>query len=161
VALEGRLGLRPGTPPEARSFAPAEGRRGRGPGLAVAREAVGTQLGADRDQRGQVGDGLDRPHFGHPHEAVRVEVVAQQERGVYVGWSEEPRPAVVQQVTLVDRLQPKRVALLPERREDPLELALVDRPQCFLPEAALASRLPRDRLPDVGDYNQRARSLVQ
>jgi hypothetical protein len=92
---------------------------------------------------------------------VRVEVVAQEEGGVGVGGGEEPRPAVVQEVALVDRLQPERVALLAERREERLELALAGRAQRLLPEPALASRLARDRVPEVKGYDQRARSFVQ
>jgi hypothetical protein len=92
---------------------------------------------------------------------VRVEVVAEQERRVGVRGREQPRPAVVEQVALVDRLQAERVALLAERREDGLELALGGRPQRLLPEPALARRLLRDRLPEVSCYNQAASSFVQ
>jgi hypothetical protein len=55
---------------------------------------------------------------------VRVEVVAEQEGGVPVGRLEEAGPAVVDEVALVDRLQPERVPLIAERREDGRELAL-------------------------------------
>jgi hypothetical protein len=120
VALEGPLGLGPGSPGQASLLAPSEGRRGGRPGLAIARKAVGTQLCAERDQRRQVGDRLDRPNLRDPHEAVGVEVVAEQERGVGVGRGEEPRPAIVQQVALIDRLESERVTLLAERREDGL-----------------------------------------
>jgi hypothetical protein len=92
---------------------------------------------------------------------VRVEVVAQEEGGVGVERGEEPRPAVVEEVALVDRLEPQRVALFAERREDRLELALAGRVQRLLPEPALASRLAGDRLPEVKGYNQCARSFVQ
>jgi hypothetical protein len=92
---------------------------------------------------------------------VRIEIVAEQEGGVGVGWVEEPWPAVVEEVALVDRFQPERVALLAELREDRLQLALAGRAQRFLPEPALAPRLARDRLPDVKGYNQCARSFVQ
>jgi hypothetical protein len=92
---------------------------------------------------------------------VRVEVVAQQEGGIGVGRGEEPRPAIVEDVALVDRLEPQRVALFAEWREDRLELAFAGRPQRLLPEPALASRLARDRLPEVDGYNQRASSFVQ
>jgi hypothetical protein len=92
---------------------------------------------------------------------VRVEVVAQQERRVGVRRREQPRPAVVEQVTLVDRLQAQGVALLAERREDRLELALGGRPQRVLPEPALADRLLRDGLPEVEAYSQAASSFVQ
>jgi hypothetical protein len=161
VALEGRLGLDSGAPGQSRPLAPAEGRRSRGPGLAVAGKTVCPELGAHRDQRRKIGDRLDRPHLRHPDKAVRVEIVAEQEGGVGVGWVEEPRPAVVEEVALVDRFQPERVALLAELREDRLQLALVGRAQRFLPEPALAPRLARDRLPDVKGYNQCARSFVQ
>ena len=92
---------------------------------------------------------------------MRVEVVAQEEGGVGVERDEEPRPAVVEEVALVDRLEPQRVALFAERREDRLELALAGRVQRLLPEPALASRLAGDRLPEVKGYNQRASSFVQ
>jgi hypothetical protein len=92
---------------------------------------------------------------------VGVEVVAQQEGGIGVGGLEEPRPAVVEEVALVDRLQPERVALLAERREDRLELTLAGRAKRLLPEPALAARLPRDRLPEVDCYSQPASSFVQ
>jgi hypothetical protein len=92
---------------------------------------------------------------------VRVEVVAQEEGGVGVERGEEPRPAVVEEVALVDRLKPQRVALFAERREDRLELALAGRVQRLLPEPALASRVAGDRLPEVKGYNQRASSFVQ
>jgi hypothetical protein len=50
VELERALGLGPGREPEPRLGSAAEGRGGRRPGLAVAGEAVGPQLGAERDQ---------------------------------------------------------------------------------------------------------------
>jgi hypothetical protein len=55
---------------------------------------------------------------------VGVEVVAEQQRRVVVGRREEPRPAVVDEVALVDRLETERVASLPERREDGAAIAL-------------------------------------
>jgi hypothetical protein len=161
VPLEGALGLGAGPPHQARALAAAQGRCGRRPGLAVAGEAVRPQLRAERDQRRQVGDRLDRPHLRHPDEAVRVEVVAQQERGVRVGGFKEPRPAVVEDVALVDRLEPQRVALLAERREDRLDLAVTGRAKRRLPEPALAPRLLRDRLPEISGYSQPASSFVQ
>ena len=90
-----------------------------------------------------------------------VEVVPEQKRRVRVGRCEEPRPAVVQQVALVDRLEAQRVALLGERREDGLVLALVLRPQRVRPKGALRRRCLRDRRPDVSSYNQPASSFVQ
>jgi hypothetical protein len=92
---------------------------------------------------------------------VRVEVVAEEERGVAVGRSEEPRAAVVEQVPLVDRLEPERIGLLGQRREDRLELARVAGPERVGPEAALPRRFVRDRLPQTGRYSQVASSFVQ
>jgi hypothetical protein len=92
---------------------------------------------------------------------VRVEVVAEQERGVAVGRREQPRRPVVQQVALVDRLQPQRVALLRKRREDSLDLPLEARPKRLSPERALLARLDRDRVPEAGRYSQVASSFVQ
>ena len=159
MGLERRSGVT--APGRAGGGARAEGGRRRGPGLAVPRQAVGPQLGAVRDQRRQVGDRLDRPGLSDPNEAVGVEVVAEQESGVVVGRREQTRAAVVQQVALVDRLQPERVPLLAERREDRLGLALAGRAQGVRPERALGSRLLRDRPPEINGYNQPASSFVQ
>jgi hypothetical protein len=114
-----------------------------------------------RDQRGQVGDRLDGPGLRDPDEAVRVEVVAQQERRVVVGRREQARATVVEQVALVDGLQPERVPLLCQRREDRFGLALTVRPKRLRPERALGGRLLRDRPPDVQGYSQPASSFVQ
>jgi hypothetical protein len=161
MALERPSRLGAGSPDQARLLAPAERRRGRGPGLAVAWEAVRPELGTHRDQCREVGDRLDRAHLGHADEAVRVEVVAQQQGRVGVGGLEQPRPAVVEEVALVDRLQPERVALLAERREDRLELTLAGRAKRLLPEPALATSFPRNRFPEVDCYSQPASSFVQ
>jgi len=53
---------------------PQQGRAGR-PGGTVARRRVGSQLRAQRDQLGQVGDGLDAADLRDPDEPVRVEIV--------------------------------------------------------------------------------------
>jgi ribosomal protein L16/L10AE len=150
-----------GRPFEPCGLTPAEGRRGRRPGLAVTRQVVGPELGAQRDQRCQVRHRLDRARLGHADEPVRVEVVAQEERRVRVDRREEARPAVVEQVALVDRLETDGVALLRERREDRLVLALPLRTQRLLPEAALTRRPDGDRLPEGAGYSQAARSFVQ
>jgi hypothetical protein len=148
-------------PAQARGLAPAQGRRGRRPRLAVAGEAVRPQPGAERDQSRQVGDGLDRPRLGHAHEPVGVEVVPEQQCGVGVGGREQPRPSVVEEIALVDGLETERVALLAERREDRFELPLLLEPQRRLPEPALTRSLEGDRLPEAGRYSQRASSFVQ
>jgi hypothetical protein len=139
----------------------AELRRGLGPGLAVAWKPVRAKLRAERDQRGKVGHVLHASRLRDADETVRVEVVAEQQRGVVVLRREEARPAVVEQVPLVDRLEPERVELLGERREDRLALALVVGPERVAPEPALGRRLRRDRLPEIGGYNQAASSFVQ
>jgi hypothetical protein len=56
---------------------------------------------------------------------VSVEVVPEQERRVRVGGREQPRLTVVEEVALVDRLDPEGVTLLAERREDGVKLALI------------------------------------
>ena len=135
-------------------------RRG-SPRLSVSREPVRAELGTARDQRGQVGHGLDRPRLGHTHEPVRVEVVAQQERRVRVTRSEQPWPSVVEQVALVDRLEAERVRRRRQLGEDRLALALLLGPQRLAPKPALARRLVGDRPPEVGGYSQPASSFVQ
>src|SRR5258708_2383134 len=59
-------------------------RGGRSPRRPVAVDAAGAQLGAERDQLGQVRDGLDLAQRGDADEPVRVEVVAEQQRVVPV-----------------------------------------------------------------------------
>jgi hypothetical protein len=155
-----RLAAEP-VPAETRGLTAAQGRRRGRPRLSVAGQAVGPQPGAERDQSRQVGDGLDLPGLGHADEPVGVEVVPEQERGVGIGGREQPRAAVVEEVALVDRLQPERVALLAERREDRLELSVGLRPQRGLPQPALTRSLEGDRLPEARRYSQRASSFVQ
>ena len=64
-------------------------------------------------------------------DAVGVEVVAEQERRVVVARSEQARPAVVDEIALVDRLQPERVTGLAEGREDRTSLLLAPRTSPF------------------------------
>jgi hypothetical protein len=139
----------------------AELRRRLGPGLAVSGKPVGAKLCAERDQRGEVCNVLDGSGLRHANEPVRVEVVAEQQRRVVILGREETRPAVVEEVALVDRLEPEGVELLGERGEDRLALPLVLRPECVAPEPALGRRLLRDRLPQVDGYSQPASSFVQ
>jgi hypothetical protein len=56
---------------------------------------------------------------------VRVEVVAQEQSRVVVGGREQPGPPVVEEVALVDRLEPEGVAVLAEPGEDGVALAFV------------------------------------
>ena len=92
---------------------------------------------------------------------MSVEVVAEQEGRVVVGGREEPWRPVVQEVALVDRLEAQRVAPVGQRRKDWLLVALPGRAQGVFPERALACRLFRDRLPEIGRYSQAASSFVQ
>ena len=103
---------------------PAE-QRGRGrPEGAVAVRFLRAHLAAERDQLREVGDSGDVMERRDAGDAVRVEVVAEQERRVVVRRCEQPRAAVVDEVALVDRLEPQRVARLAERREDGAAVAL-------------------------------------
>src|SRR6266550_1982820 len=99
-----------------------EQRCARGPGGAVARGRVGPELRAERDQLGQVGNRLDASDLRDPDQPVRVEVVAEQERRVFVDGIEEAWVTVMDEVALVDRLEPER---------------------------ALSLSLDRDRLPEI------------
>ena len=62
---------------------------GVGPGLPVAGRALGAQVRAARDQRGELADRLDVAELRDPDEPVRVEVVPEQQRDVGVLRSEE------------------------------------------------------------------------
>jgi len=159
VLRDGLLGRRRRLPLESRGLALPEGRRCRRPRHAVARKPVGAELGAARDQLRQVADSLDRPCLRDADEPVRVEVVAEQQCRVVVARREEPRAPVMEQVALVDRLEPERVALLAQRREDRLSLRLVG--QRLVPEPTLARGLLDDRVPDGDRYSQPASSFVQ
>lgn len=126
-----------------------ESAHGRGPGRPVPVAALGTELGAEREELGEVGHGLDVPEGGDSHEPVCVQVVPEQDGGVAVRGVEEARAAVVEQVALVDRLDAEREALLAERREDGQGLAPPSREKRPSPERALPGRLLRDRLEEV------------
>ena len=146
-AERGRIAVEPERGARLVELAGAEQRGGRGPGLAVAVAPVGRNLRAERDQVGQVGDGLDLFERCDADEPVRVEVVAEQDRRVEIGRSEEAGTAEVEEVALVDRLEPEREARLGERREDRLELTLVVGAQRGGPERALPPRPPRRSSP--------------
>ena len=72
--------------------------------------------------------------LGDTDQAVRVEVVAEQEGRVGVGRIEEARLAVVDEIALVDRLEAEGETLVPKRREHCHELALVTRSQRVQPQ---------------------------
>ena len=114
-----------------------ERRRRRSPGRAVAVTALGTRLRAQRDQLGEIRNCGDVARVRHMHEAVRVQVVAEEERRVAIWRREEPRATVVDEVALVDRLQPEGVIGRSKRGEDRLVRALLRRKRSLLPERAL------------------------
>jgi hypothetical protein len=80
------------------------------PRCAVPHSLLGPELRAQREELSQVGDDVHLTNRSDADEAVRVEVVAEQDRGVAVGGREEPWTAVVEKVALVDRLEPDREA---------------------------------------------------
>jgi len=88
------------------------------PRLAVAVLTLRAQPSAKGDQLGELSDRADLPGGGDAHEAVCVQVVAEEQSGLVVGRCEQSRLPVVAEVTLVDRLEPEREALVAERRED-------------------------------------------
>ncbi len=69
----------------------AEQGGGCGPRLPVSRALVGPELGAERDQLGEVGDSVDVLVAGDANEPVGVQVIPQQEGGVAVGRLEQAR----------------------------------------------------------------------
>src|SRR4029079_470775 len=98
-------GLGAGRPRRSGVLATAERRGGRRPRLAVPGQDVGAELGAERDQARTGAHRLDGPRLRDPDEAVRVEVVAEQQRGVLVDRGEQARKAVVEKVALGDTLR--------------------------------------------------------
>src|SRR6266511_1578273 len=134
----------------------AERGRRRCPRFSVAADALGAEPRAERDQLRQLGDRLHAPRLGDPYEAVRVEVVPEQQRGLVVGRREQARRPVVAEVTLVDRLQPERVALVGERGE--YRLALRVRAVGVAPKHRLRLRSVDDLVKDLSETLQRRRS---
>ena len=65
---------------------------------------LGARLGAQRDDVGQLADGLDVAQLRQPREAQRVEPVARQQREIGLDRPEQARRAVVQQLALADGL---------------------------------------------------------
>jgi hypothetical protein len=62
------------------------------------------------------------------HETVGVEIVAEQQRVLGRSWRKQAWAAVVQEISLVDRLHAQRAPLVAEWREDRLQLSLLLRP---------------------------------
>ncbi len=112
---------------------------------------IGVAVGASRAERGATGDqfrqhghGLDAAGLRDPDESVSVEVVAEQDALVFGLGVEEARAAEVDEVGLVDRLEPEREPFRGERREDRLPVGL--RAEGVAPERALSARTGRDRV---------------
>src|SRR5262249_54671329 len=91
-------------------------RGGGGPGLPVPGSSVRAELGAEGDERGQVGDRVDVVVLSDPDESVGVQVVPEEERVPAVAGGEEPRPPEVEEVPLVDRLDPESEAWFRQER---------------------------------------------
>ena len=90
----------------------------------------------------------DAARLRDPHEPVRVEVVAEQHRLVGVGRREEPGPAVVDEVRLVDRLEPgaKRLGTSGEKTGSQLgRVAAAARPDALSPARPGDDRRQRPR----------------
>ena len=97
--------------------APADRGHARLPdGVGQLRAALGVRLGAQRDDVGQLADGLDVAQLRQPREAQRVEPIARQQREIGLDRPEEARGAVVQQLALADGLDHEGdVGLAPAR----------------------------------------------
>jgi hypothetical protein len=85
------------------------------PRFAVAVLALGPQTRADGDQLRELSDRTDAACGRDPDEAVRVEVVAEQQRELVVLGGEETGLPVVAEVPLVDRLEPDRVRVVAQQ----------------------------------------------
>ena len=128
--------------------------RRRRPRLAVAVAVLGLQMRAGRDQVGKRRHRVELAGRGNADEPVGVEVVAEQDRLLGFGICEEPRPAVVDEVALVDRLEREREPLRRKRREDRRELALAVGQERPAPRAGSPRRPPPPASP-------RARAAAQ
>src|SRR5262245_9224917 len=132
----------------ARLAAPIQRGDRRRPGLAVTWKTFGPKMGAEGEELRKRAHRLDVPERCNAHEAMSVEIVAEQNPRVAVVGSEEAGLAVVEEITLVDRLEPDGEPVLGERGEDRLFLALGLGAQSGRPELAFLNRLNGDRLPE-------------
>ena len=135
-------------------------RRSPGRSVATAVRPLGTQLRAQRDQLGQIGDGVDLVERRDPNESVGVQVVAEQQCIVRVRRREQSRPAEMQQVPLVDRLQAEREPLLGEREKIRSGSHSDSGSQCRPPERALLDRLVREPCQTSAEEERPAASIV-
>jgi len=81
--------------------------------------AFGVPLGAQRDDVGQLADGVEVAQGGQPGEPEGVEPITGQQRQVAVVGADHPGPAVVQEVALADRLDDERQLVLVAGRARP------------------------------------------
>jgi hypothetical protein len=131
-------------------FDSPEKRDRRCPSRPVTRLALRAQMGAEGEELGEVGDHSDVSFLGDAHETVGVEVVAEEDARVAVCRRKQASAPVVEEIALVDRLDPEREALVREGREDRKLLPFRLRPKCCVPERTLPLRLPGDGLPEPG-----------
>lgn len=71
--------------------------------------AGGVELGGERDQVGELGDGEQVAEPGQPLDAAGIEVIADEQPQVGVEAAEQARLAVVAEVALADELDHRRV----------------------------------------------------
>src|SRR5918994_4759033 len=129
-------------------FDSPEKRDRRRPRRSVTGLACGTQVSAKSQELGQVGHDADVSLPRDPHETVSVEVVAEEDARVAVGWGEQACAPVMEKIALVDRLDAEREALVRKRREDRQLLTLCFRSERRTPDRALPLRLAGDGLPE-------------
>src|SRR5262245_5540679 len=121
----------------------------RRPGGAVLDLALRLELRAERDQLAHVRDRRHGARGRESDEALRVQVVAEQQDRVLVTGREQARASVVDEVALVDRLHGQGEARVRERGEDGDAVAGAARTERFSPQRAVAFGLERDLLPEV------------
>src|SRR5439155_21953570 len=84
-----RIVVEPEGRPAALQLAAAEGRGRRRPDRSVPCDLLRMQIRAERDQLGEVADRLDAADLFYAHEAVRIQVVPEQQGRVLVFRREE------------------------------------------------------------------------
>src|SRR5437867_13335000 len=144
-----RIVVEPERRPSVIQLAAAKGRGSCCPHWPVTDDFFRTQVRTKRDQLGEVADRVDGSDLLDAHEPVCIEVVPEEQRGVQVLGGEQPRAAVVQEVALVDSLDPERVPRFAERGEDRFSFLFLARAERRVPQGALLPRIGGDRLPEI------------